>query len=166
MENKNDQTVEQAIIAYKGFDQNLQCRGFQYEIGKAYTHKGLVEACRKGFHACENPLDVWGYYPVNQSRFCKVTLSGDFSRDGGDSKIAARRITVDVEIGIPQIITDAVAFMMGLVKDTTALSSTLPAHKSTEHSDNGADSTQIGTSGDSTQIGTSGNSTRIGTSGY
>ncbi|MDR8043727.1 hypothetical protein KPA93_24950, partial [Burkholderia cenocepacia] len=165
---------DKTIQAYKGFDADLRCRDFQYEVGKTYEHVGPVRACGSGFHACENPLDVWAYYPVNQSRFCKVTLSGDISRDGSDSKVAARRITLDVEIGIPQIITDAVKYLLGLAKEATDLAKTLPKLESKDHTDNGVADTQIGTSGygtrigtsgDSTQIGTSGNSTQIGTSG-
>ena len=36
---------ENKIIAYKGFDENLCCRGFQYEIGKEYVHEGEIECC-------------------------------------------------------------------------------------------------------------------------
>ncbi|MDN7881384.1 DUF7666 domain-containing protein [Burkholderia aenigmatica] len=157
---------DKTIQAYKGFDKDLRCRDFQYEVGKTYEHVGPVRACGSGFHACENPLDVWAYYPVNQSRFCKVTLSGDLSRDDGDSKVAARRITLDVEIGIPQIITDAVKYLLDLAKEATDLAKSLPKLESKDHTDNGVADTQIGTSGYGTRIGTSGNSTQIGTSGY
>lgn len=47
--------------AYKGFDKNMQCHGFQFEEGKTY-HEDEAELCKRGFHACENPLDVFGYY--------------------------------------------------------------------------------------------------------
>ena len=62
---------EKRIISYKGFDENLCCRGFQYEIGKEYAHEGEVECCRSGFHACTNPFDVLDYYDANgKNRFC------------------------------------------------------------------------------------------------
>lgn len=59
--------------AYKGFDKDLKCRGFQYEIGKDYeTDK--ADLCHSGFHACEFPMDVFSYYAPGESRFCEVDL--------------------------------------------------------------------------------------------
>lgn len=60
--------------AYKGFDKNMQCRGFQFEEGKTY-HEDEAELCKRGFHACENPLDVFGYYtPGKNSIYREVKL--------------------------------------------------------------------------------------------
>ena len=113
-------TAAGPIRAYKAFDQNMQCRGFQFEVGKTYEHDGPVKACKSGFHACENPLDVWSYYALD-SRYAVVEMGGDVSRHDGDSKIAAARITISAEIALPQIISDGVAYLMGLCKDAFAL---------------------------------------------
>lgn len=50
------------IKAYKGFNPDMTCRGFKYEVGKEYEHEGHVELCESGFHACENPFDVLDFY--------------------------------------------------------------------------------------------------------
>ena len=98
-------TNNKTITAYKGFSSNWTCRDFQYEIGKTYSHEGNVEACKSGFHACEHPLDVFGYYPPAQSKFAVVELSGSFDREeNGDSKIAASSIAVKAELQIPDIV--------------------------------------------------------------
>ncbi len=94
--------------AYKGFDKDLKCRDFQYEIGKEYEEKEAI-ACEKGFHACENPLDVLHYYsPYNGSRYCEVEQSGEFSKLGsGDSKVASTKIKIGNELGLKGIIQAA-----------------------------------------------------------
>lgn len=50
---------EKVIKSYKGFDKNMQCRGFQYEVGKEYEMDGEIKCCNRGFHACKYPLEVW-----------------------------------------------------------------------------------------------------------
>ena len=106
------------ILAYKGFDKNLMCRGFQYEVGKTYTHKGAVEACSGGFHACENPLDVFAYYAPASSKFALVQLSGKTDREkGGDTKVAAAKITIQAEISLPDIIGKGVDWIVSRAKE-------------------------------------------------
>ena len=61
--------MSKEIVTYKGFNKDLQCRDFQLEIGKTFKHEGKVEACGSGFHACESPFDVFGYYYPAGSRF-------------------------------------------------------------------------------------------------
>ncbi len=112
--------MSETIKSYKGFDKDLKCRGFQYEIGKEYEEPE-ANVCRAGFHACERPLDVFNhYYPVN-SRFCEVEQSGELSRDTDDGKVASTKIKIGAEIGIP-----------GLVK---AQIEWVKAHTTTEHTD-------------------------------
>ncbi len=96
------------ITAYKGFDKNLKCRGFQYEVGKTYEHDGDVEACASGFHACEHPLNVFAYYAPAESRYAEVTLAGKTAREAaGDTKIAAAKITINVELSIGELVQRA-----------------------------------------------------------
>ena len=99
------------ITAYKGFDANLQCRGFQFEVGSTYTHEGKVEACKSGFHAVDgHPLSVFNYYAPAGSRFCVVEIDGVQSRDG--DKIAAEILTVTREIGLHDLAKEAVRWVM------------------------------------------------------
>lgn len=83
--------ANETVVAYKGYNRDLTCRGFQYEIGKTYEHDGEVKACKSGFHACEHPLDVFRYYAPATSRFTEVTMAGKLSRHDDDSKIASAK---------------------------------------------------------------------------
>ena len=105
---------------YKGFDKDLKCRGFQYEIGKKYECAAAA-ACETGFHACERPLDVFLYYPPASSRYCEVEQSGKTDANSDDSKVASTKIKIGAEIGIP-----------GLVK---AQIEYVKAHTTMEHTD-------------------------------
>lgn len=93
--------------AYKGFDRDLKCRGFQYEIGTEYEEKE-AEACEKGFHACAEPLNVFRYYPpCHENRYCEVEQDGEFSKDRDDSKIASTKIEISNEISLEELIQAA-----------------------------------------------------------
>ena len=103
------------IIAYKGFNQDWTCRGYQYEIGKMYVHKGDVKACESGFHACEYPLDVLRYYSPAESKFAVVKMSGGTSKDSDDTIIASAKITIETEINLPEMVKKAVEWIKGKV---------------------------------------------------
>lgn len=109
---KKKEQAAQAVVAYKGFNQDWTCRDFQYEVGKSYEHNGDVEACSGGFHACEYPLHVLRYYKASQSRFAIVEQSGTLSRHDEDSKIASSHISVKAEIDIAGLIKAAVKYTM------------------------------------------------------
>jgi len=85
---KKDAVPATPVIAgFKGFDKNMQCRGFQFKEGETYQHKGTASACNSGFHFCENPLDVFGYYPPGESVFHEVAGSGQTDKHNDDSKV-------------------------------------------------------------------------------
>ena len=104
------------IKAYKGFNKNLQCQPdddkppFQYEVGKEYE-ESEAELCSCGFHACEFPLDVFGYYPPADSRYCEVELDAIEEKEG-DSKRTGKKIKIGAEIGLDGIIKAGVKFIL------------------------------------------------------
>ena len=102
---KENKTVK----GYKGFDKNLRCRDFQYEIGKEYETE-RAELCREGFHFCENPHDVLSYYSAGDgNRFAVVEASEVSDEKGDDSKRVSKRISVKAEISVSEICRIAVS---------------------------------------------------------
>ncbi len=95
---------------YKGFDQNLKCKNYQYEVGKEYEEPS-AKLCSKGFHACEFPMDVFSYYPPADSRYCEVDLDATQERHEDDSKRVGKKIKISAEIGIPGIIKAGVEYI-------------------------------------------------------
>ncbi|HHZ8755175.1 TPA: DUF7666 domain-containing protein, partial [Pseudomonas aeruginosa] len=112
MASKKKAASEEVVTAYKGFKQDLTCRDYQFEIGGTYKHEGEVEACSSGFHSCEYPLDVFGYYTPGESRFAIVKASGQLSRHDADSKIASATLVVEAEISMPTMISRALDWIM------------------------------------------------------
>ena len=96
--------------AYKGFDKDLKCRGFQYEIGKEY-HEDKSELCKKGFHACENPLDCFGYYDPGTSRYCEVEIDDNGERQNLDTKVCGEKIKIGAELCVGDIVKSAFSFV-------------------------------------------------------
>ncbi|HDR2796525.1 TPA: hypothetical protein QCJ95_005174, partial [Enterobacter asburiae] len=104
------------ITTFKGFKQDLTCRGFQFEIGKTFEHEGRVRACSAGFHSCEYPLDCFSYYPPAESRYTETVAEGDVSREnGGDSKIASASITIKAELTMPEFVQRAIDWIWSKV---------------------------------------------------
>ena len=101
---------ETTIIGYKGFNKNLQCRDFQYEVGKEYECKDPIKLCNSGFHFCENPQGVLGYYSAgNGNRFAIVEASGVSDGRGNDSKRVAKKLEVKAEISVFELCKIAVS---------------------------------------------------------
>ena len=149
---------EKVIKSYKAFDKNMQCRGYQYEVGKEYEMDGEIKCCNRGFHACKSPMEVWDHYNMLSSRFAEVEQSGKIEEEGNSTKVCSSRIKIKAELKLADIIKIGVEWL----KDITS-----PSKFETDiaKNDNGGDSAQIGSSGDYAKIGSSGDSAQIGSSG-
>ena len=150
--------MEKKIIAYKGFDKNLKCRDFQYEVGKEYEMDGDIKCCERGFHACESPLEVFDHYDMLNSRFAEVEQSGEIDKEEDTTKVCSSKIKIKAELNLADIVKLGVEW----IKDVTSPSK---LKKETDLNDNGNNSAQIGSSGDYAQIGSSGDYAQIGSSG-
>ena len=97
---------KKVIRGYKGFDKDLKCFDFQYEVGKEYECKKAV-ICRKGFHFCENPIDVFKFYPPflesGRARYCEVEGSGEFDFSEFD-KVCCSKIKIVRELTLKELI--------------------------------------------------------------
>ena len=146
-----------AIKSYKGFDKNLKCRDFQYEIGKEYEMDGEIKVCSRGFHSCESPFDVFDYYTMIDSRFCEVEQDGNISKEDRGTKICSSKIKIKAELKLADMINLGVEWL----KEITS-----PEKIKTSMKDNSSGNyAQIGSSGDGAKIGSSGNYAQIGSSG-
>ena len=147
-----------AIKSYKGFDKNLKCRDFQYEIGKEYEMDGEIKVCSRGFHACESPFDVFDHYTMIDSRFCEVEQDGNISKEDRGTKICSSKIKIKAELKLADMINLGVEWL----KEITS-----PEKIKTSIKDNSSGyGAQIGSSGDGAKIGSSGYGAQIGSSGY
>ena len=150
--------MNKPIKSYKAFDENMRCRGFQYEVGKEYDMNGDIKCCKRGFHACESPMEIWNYYDMLTSRFAEVEQSGKISAEGDTTKVCSSHIKIKAELKLADIINVGVEWLKDLtspskIKDDSATN------------DKGFDKKQIGSSGDYAQIGSSGDYAKIGSSG-
>jgi hypothetical protein len=152
--------MSKVIKSYKAFNQDFTCKGFQYEVGKEYECKEPIDICRVGFHACENPFDVWNHYDMLDSRYAEVEQSGDIQREETEnsSKTCSSKIKIKAELKLADIINLGVEWL----KEKTSI----PTKDNADSiSDNNIDYAKIGSSGYSAQIGSSGYSAQIGSSG-
>lgn len=131
---------KEVITSYKGFNPDMTCRGFQYEVGKEYHLEGEVRVCENGFHACENPLDVLDYYNHIEGKYCIVEQSGDIKHHG--DKLASSEIKIKAEIGFVGLFNAGIEWL----KKTT---------KTREYNSSG-DNAKISSGGNYAQISSGG----------
>jgi len=113
---------------YKGFDKDFKCQGYQFEVGKTYEEPSAI-LCKKGFHFCEHPLNVFDYYAPPGNHFCEVTAAGVSDETRGDTKRVATKITIGAELTIAGLVKAAVDYTFERAK---------PVRGSTTKKDQGA----------------------------
>ena len=175
-----DEKKEVVIHGYKGFDKNMQCRGFQFEEGKEYECEDAI-ICEKGFHFCENPLDVWDYYgPSDGNLFAEVTGSGMVVDHNKDSKKSSTKIKINAKLSLAGFIKASVDFLLSKSKEDKNVNAASGNYSKLAASGNysklaasgnysklaaSGDSSQLAASGDSSQLAASGNYSKLAASG-
>ena len=115
--------MSEKIIAYKGMNADMTCKGKQYEVGKTY-HEDKADCCHAGMHACENPLDVLHYYPLKDSpRFFEVECGGSVDKSEDDSKLACTELTVKGEVNFAGLVKATLNAVFNRVKGKEPFSS-------------------------------------------
>ena len=137
--------------AYKGFNKDMTCRGFQFEEGKTYEEKEAI-LCEKGFHACINPIDVFCYYSPVNSVYHNVELEEISAKRGKDSKICGKKIKIGAKLTFDEMIRAGVEIDIKSAKKAAKTAAS-------------GDSSPAATSGNSSPAATSGNYSPAATSG-
>ena len=96
--------------AFKGFNRDMTCRGFQYEEGKTYEEPE-AKLCDRGFHACADPIDCFNHYGAANSVFHEVELDDLSEEQDKDSKVVAKKITIGAEIDFKDIILGHIEYV-------------------------------------------------------
>ena len=160
--------------AYKGFNTDMTCRGYQFEEGKTYEEE-KASLCNRGFHACEDPLDCLSYYPLNSSLYHAVELMDVDSKREQDSKVCARRIKIGARLSIKDIVQISVKYVKSHISATTGYKAHAAttgdwAHAATTgdwaHAATTGNEAHAATTGDSAHAATTGNWAHAATTGY
>ena len=103
--------------AYKGFNRDMTCRGFQFEEGKTYEHEGDVQLCESGFHACEDPMDCLRYYDPCTSVYHEVDLDGVSDKRKEDTKVVGKKIRIGARMSVEDIVKASIDYVFASYKD-------------------------------------------------
>ena len=134
---------ESIITGFKGFDKDLKCRGYQFEVGKEFKEE-KARLCNSGFHFCENPFDVFGYYNPSDSRYCTVEAKEVSDETESDSKRCSKTIKLKAEIGLQGIIKAGVDFILEKVNWKDAKESNTGDYSVATNTGNQSAATNIG----------------------
>ena len=146
---------------YKAFKKGLICKGFQYEEYETYEMECEPSICNKGFHFCENPLDVLSYYDLCDSEFSEVEALGDCDcGDKMDTKVATNKIKIGAKIDLKGFINASISFIFEKCKTDTNGKIQASSGHSSQLASSGHYS-QLAASGDYSQLAASGDSSQL-----
>ena len=103
--------------AYKGFNRDMTCSGYQFEEGKTYEHEGDVRLCESGFHACEYPMDCLRYYEPCESVYHEVELDGVSDERKEDTKVVGKKIRIGARMSVKDIVKASIDYVFASCKD-------------------------------------------------
>ena len=160
--------------AYKAFNKDMTCRGFQFEEGKEY-YEDKAELCKSGFHACLNPLDCWTYYDMFDSEIHEVELDEVSSERGKDTKVCGKKIKIGAKLSLRNIISASIDFVNNNENDkvdyafaklaSSENSSNLVSSRKFTHLASSGERSNLVSSGKFTQLASSGDFTNLVSSG-
>ena len=156
--------MNKIIKGYKAFNKGLTCQEFKYEVGKKYVHEGDIELCKKGFHFCENPLDVLDYYNLCESEFAEIETDGKVK--GDKTKSVTNKIEIKAKLDLSEFIKASVGFLWQKCskKKLFPNKNKVSSGDSSKLASSG-DSSKLASSGDSSQLASSGNYSKLASSG-
>ena len=145
---------------FKGFNKDLTCRNFQFSENAEFSQDGDPVPCKNGFHYCENPLDVFNYYPPNGDNvYTTVEARGSVVQE--QDKSATNKIYVGKRISLSEM------FKLGFKKVVELCEASKEANTSAyvSHANTSGNYSHANTSGNDSHANTSGNDSHANTSG-
>ena len=151
--------------AYKGFNKDMTCtpkggKTFQYKEGETYEEPEAY-LCKRGFHACLDPLDCLNYYDICNGVYHEVELDDVFEeRHPEDTKVCGKKIRIGAKLSIKDIVKASVDFTMERVKKEGGTNPEYAAKLASS-----GDFAQLASSGDFAQLASSGDFAKLASSG-
>ena len=154
--------VEVEIVkGYKATDKDMICNPNgnkkKYQLGKWYKEDN-ASLCSKGFHFCEDPLDILNYYNLCESRFFEVKAK-DVSdeKQSEDSKRVSKQIKFSAELNLKDLIKTSFNLMWSKCE--------LKNDEDETKIIDDKDYSQVATSGYYSQVATSGDYSQVAIDG-
>ena len=104
---------------YKGFEPGMICRGKQYAENTVYEENS-AKICESGMHFCEEPFEVWRYYPPcdnngNLNEFAEVESLAEEKTDD-DMKFCTTKLKIGAKLSLANFIKAGVDFIIEKAK--------------------------------------------------